>query len=96
METNSDTMKAEIEKYMSDNPCPKCKGARLKPEALAVTVGGKNIFEFTSMAIREELDFINSINFSEKDKIISSQIIKRNSIKIKFLNKCWLRLLRLS
>ena len=66
METNSDTMKAEIEKYMSDNPCPKCKGARLKPEALAVTVGGKNIFEFTSMAIREELDFINSIDFSAR------------------------------
>ncbi|EOU1471528.1 excinuclease ABC subunit UvrA [Clostridium perfringens] len=85
METNSDTMKAEIEKYMSDNPCPKCKGARLKPEALAVTVGGKNIFEFTSMAIREELDFINSINFPEKDKIISSQIIKEIQSRLSFL-----------
>ena len=85
IETNSDTMKAEIEKYMSDNPCPKCKGARLKPEALAVTVGGKNIFEFTSMAIREELDFINSINFSEKDKIISSQIIKEIQSRLSFL-----------
>ncbi|MDK0538463.1 excinuclease ABC subunit UvrA [Clostridium perfringens] len=85
METNSDTMKAEIEKYMSDNPCPKCKGARIKPEALAVTVGGKNIFEFTSMAIREELDFINSINFSEKDKIISSQIIKEIQSRLSFL-----------
>ncbi|HFD2051599.1 TPA: excinuclease ABC subunit UvrA [Clostridium perfringens] len=85
METNSDTMKAEIEKYMSDNPCPKCKGARLKPEALAVTVGGKNIFEFTSMAIREELDFINSINFSEKDRIISSQIIKEIQSRLSFL-----------
>ncbi|MFH5876305.1 excinuclease ABC subunit UvrA [Clostridium perfringens] len=85
METNSDTMKAEIEKYMSDNPCPKCKGARLKPEALAVTVGGKNIFEFTSMDIREELDFINSINFSEKDKIISSQIIKEIQSRLSFL-----------
>ncbi|MDU6016549.1 MAG: excinuclease ABC subunit UvrA [Clostridium perfringens] len=85
METNSDTMKAEIEKYMSDNPCPKCKGARLKTEALAVTVGGKNIFEFTSMAIREELDFINSINFSEKDKIISSQIIKEIQSRLSFL-----------
>ena len=85
METNSDTMKAEIEKYMSDNPCPKCKGARLKPEALAVTVGGKNIFEFTSMAIREELDFINSIDFSEKDEIISSQIIKEIQSRLSFL-----------
>ncbi|WP_221373152.1 excinuclease ABC subunit UvrA [Clostridium perfringens] len=85
METNSDSMKAEIEKYMSDNPCPNCKGARLKPEALAVTVGGKNIFEFTKMAIREELDFINSIDFSEKDKIISSQIIKEIQSRLSFL-----------
>ena len=85
METNSDSMKAEIEKYMSDNPCPKCKGARLKPEALAVTVGGKNIFEFTKMAIREELDFINSIDFSEKDKIISSKIIKEIQSRLSFL-----------
>lgn len=85
METGSDAMKAEIEKYMSDNPCPKCKGARLKPEALAVTVGGKNIFEFTSMAIREELDFINSVEFSEKDKIISSQIIKEIQARLSFL-----------
>ncbi|MDU7964054.1 MAG: excinuclease ABC subunit UvrA, partial [Clostridium perfringens] len=85
METNSDSIKAEIEKYMSDNPCPKCKGARLKPEALAVTVGGKNIFEFTKMAIREELDFINSIDFSEKDKIISSQIIKEIQSRLSFL-----------
>lgn len=85
METGSDAMKAEIEKYMSDNPCPKCKGARLKPEALAVTVGGKNIFEFTSMAIREELEFINSVEFSEKDKIISSQIIKEIQARLSFL-----------
>ncbi|MDZ4992008.1 excinuclease ABC subunit UvrA [Clostridium perfringens] len=85
METGSDAMKAEIEKYMSDNPCPKCKGARLKPEALAVTVDGKNIFEFTSMAIREELDFINSVEFSEKDKIISSQIIKEIQARLSFL-----------
>ena len=96
METNSDTMKAEIEKYMSDNPCPKCKGARLKPEALAVTVGGKNIFEFTSMAIREELDFINSINFSEKDKIISSQIIKEIQSRLSFLINVGLDYSRLS
>ena len=85
METGSDAMKAEIEKYMSDNPCPKCKGARLKPEALAVTVGGKNIFEFTIMAIREELEFINSVEFSEKDKIISSQIIKEIQARLSFL-----------
>ena len=75
-ETNSDIIKGDIEQYMSDNHCPKCKGARLNKEALAVTVGDKNIYEFTTLSIKEELDFINSIDFSEKDKIISSQIIK--------------------
>lgn len=55
-ETNSDLIKGEIEQYMSDNKCPKCKGARLKSEALAVTVGGKNIYEFTTMSIKEELE----------------------------------------
>lgn len=85
METGSDSMKAEIEKYMSDNPCPKCKGARLKPEALGVTVGGKNIFDFTSMSIRDELEFINSVEFSEKDKIISNQIIKEIQSRLSFL-----------
>lgn len=85
METNSDFIKGEIEKYMSDNPCPKCKGARLKPEALAVKVGDKNISQFTKMAIREELDFINSLTFSEKNSIISSQIVKEIKSRLNFL-----------
>ena len=70
---------------MSDNPCPKCKGARLKSEALAVTIGGKNITEFTKMSIGEELDFINSLEFSEKDTIISGQIIKEIKERLGFL-----------
>ena len=85
VETGSDIIKAEIEKYMSDNPCPKCKGARLKPEALAVTVGGKNITEFTRLAIREELDFINSLELSEKNQVISEQITKEIRERLTFL-----------
>ena len=85
METNSDYIKNEIEKYMSDAPCPKCKGARLKQEVLAVKVGGKNINEFTKMSIREELDFINSLTLSEKDKIISGQITKEIKERLTFL-----------
>ena len=85
METNSDLIKTEVERYMSDNPCPKCKGARLKSEALAVTIGGKNITEFTKMSIGEELDFINSLEFSEKDTIISGQIIKEIKERLGFL-----------
>ena len=84
-ETNSDMIKSGIEQYMSDDFCPKCKGARLNDEALAVTVGEKNIFEFTSMPIREELDFINGIEFSEKNKIISEQIIKEIKNRLQFL-----------
>jgi excinuclease ABC subunit A len=85
MESGSDYIKGDIENYMSDNPCPKCKGARLRPEVLAVTVGGKNIFEYCSMPIRDELTFINEITLSEKDKIISNQIIKEIQNRLKFL-----------
>lgn len=84
-ETNSEAMKNDIENYMSNNPCPKCKGARLSPEPLAVTVGGKNIYEFTTMAIKEELEFINSIEFTEKEKIISNQILKEIRSRLNFL-----------
>ncbi|KYH35412.1 UvrABC system protein A [Clostridium tepidiprofundi DSM 19306] len=84
-ETNSDYIKKMIEEFMSDNVCPKCKGARLKPEALAVTVGGKNIFEFCSMSIRDELEFINSIKLSEKNTVIAEQILKEIKSRLKFL-----------
>ncbi|MGL5245348.1 MAG: excinuclease ABC subunit UvrA, partial [Sarcina sp.] len=96
METNSDLIKGEVEKYMSDNPCPKCKGARLKPEALAVTVGDKNINEFTKMSISEELNFINAVKFSEKNKIISDQILKEIKSRLNFLVNVGLDYLDLS
>ncbi|MEG1002995.1 excinuclease ABC subunit UvrA [Clostridium sp.] len=95
-ETNSDLIKGDIEQYMSNNHCPKCKGARLNKEALAVTVGDKNISEFTNMAIKEELDFVKSINFSEKDKIISEQIIKEIISRLEFLVNVGLDYLNLS
>lgn len=95
-ETSSDYIKAEIEQYMSDNPCPKCKGARLKPEALAVTVGEKNINEFCKLPIREELSFVDSLQLSEKNKIISNQIVKEISSRLKFLIDVGLDYLNLS
>lgn len=95
-ETNSDYIKAEIEQYMSDNPCPKCKGARLKPETLAVTVGEKNIYEFCKMSIKDELDFIESIELSDKNKIISNQIVKEICSRLKFLIDVGLQYLNLS
>lgn len=95
-ETNSDIIKNEIEQYMSDNKCPKCHGARLKPEALAVKVGGINIDEFTNMPIHEELKFINGIEFSEKNKIISEQIVKEIKSRLQFLIDVGLDYLTLS
>ncbi len=85
IETNSDYMKSEIENYMSNNPCPKCKGARLKPEVLAVTVGGKNIHEFCNMSVRDELDFVEKLELSEKDLIISNQVFKEINSRLKFM-----------
>lgn len=85
METNSDLIKGEVEKYMSNKHCPKCKGHRLKPEALAVTVGDKNISEFTRLSVSEELAYIENLKLSEKNKAISEQIVKEIKSRLKFL-----------
>ena len=95
-ETNSDVIKGEIEQYMSNNACPKCKGARLNKEVLAVTIGDKNIYEFTKMSIKEELEFINSITLSEKERIISDQIVKEIKSRLQFLVNVGLDYLNLS
>lgn len=95
-ETNSDVIKNEIEQYMSNKACPKCKGARLNNEVLAVTVGGKNIYEFTKMPIKEELEFISSITLSEKERIISGQIVKEIRSRLEFLVNVGLDYLNLS
>ncbi|ASW44255.1 excinuclease ABC subunit UvrA [Clostridium isatidis] len=85
IETNSNDMKAYIEQFMGNNTCPKCKGARLNKEALAVLIGDKNIYEFTTLSIKEELEYINSIEFSEKDKKISEQIVREIKNRLTFL-----------
>ena len=95
-ETNSDVIKNEIEQYMSNKACPKCKGARLNNEVLAVTVGGKNIYEFTKMPIKEELEIISSITLSEKERIISGQIVKEIRSRLEFLVNVGLDYLNLS
>lgn len=95
-ETNSDVIKNEIEQYMSNKACPKCKGARLNNEVLAVTVGGKNIYEFTKMSIKEELEFISSITLPEKERIISGQIVKEIRSRLEFLVNVGLDYLNLS
>lgn len=84
-DTNSDLIKGEVEKFMSNNHCPKCKGHRLKPEALAVTVGEKNISEFTRLSVNDELSYINTLELSEKNKVISEQILKEIKSRLNFL-----------
>lgn len=95
-ETKSDLIKSEIEQYMSNNPCPKCKGARLKKEVLAVKIGDKNIYEFTNMSVKDELEFINNIEFTEKEKVISAQIVKEIKSRLSFLRDVGLDYLTLS
>ena len=95
-ETTSDWSRREIEQYMTTCDCPDCKGARLKPASLAVTVGGKNIKEFTDMSIGDELKFIEALELSEKDKLIGKQIIKEIRSRLSFLCNVGLDYLTLS
>lgn len=95
-ETSSDWSRREIEQYMNESPCPDCKGARLKPGPLAVTVGGKNIKEFTDMPIGEELKFIEELQLTEKEELIGKQIIKEIKSRLRFLSNVGLDYLTLS
>ncbi len=95
-ETTSDWSRRDIEQYMTACPCPDCKGARLKPAPLAVTVGGKNIKEFTDMSIGDELEFIENIELSEKEQIIGKQIVKEIKSRLQFLCNVGLDYLTLS
>ena len=95
-ETNSDWSRWEIELFMTDHECPDCKGARLKNEILAVTVGGINIDEFTRMSISEEIAFLNNLSLSERDHIIADGIIKEIRARLEFLEKVGLDYLTLS
>lgn len=95
-ETTSDWSRREIEQYMTACPCPDCKGARLKPGPLAVTVGGKNIKEFTDMSIGDELEFIENLVLNEKEQIIGKQIVKEIKSRLRFLCNVGLDYLTLS
>ena len=95
-ETTSDWSRREIEQYMTESPCPDCKGARLKPGALAVTVGGINIKEFTDMSIGDELAFIENLELTEREEIIGKQIIKEIKSRLRFLCNVGLDYLTLS
>ncbi len=94
--TTSDYARNEIESYMTESPCPDCHGARLKPEYLAVTVGGKNIKEFCDMSVVEELKFLESITLSQRDSMIAKPIFKEIKERLTFLQSVGLEYLNLS
>jgi len=84
-ETESEEIREEIEQFMTSRPCPGCSGARLRPEALAVTVGGKNIAEVTRYTIAEARSFINNLSLTEREKQIAGQVIKEIDARLGFL-----------
>jgi len=96
-ETDSDYIRQEIESYMTSRPCPVCKGQRLKPEALAVTIADKNIVDVTGMSVTEALEFVNTLPkiFSEKQKTIAYQILKEIRARVGFLANVGLNYLTL-
>ena len=95
-ETFSDTMKQEYESYMRITPCKECKGMRLKKEALAVTVCDKNIYEVTSMSIRDLHGFLGEMTLTDQQQLIGKQILKEIRARVGFLVDVGLEYLSLS
>ncbi|HHY59373.1 MAG TPA: excinuclease ABC subunit UvrA [Clostridia bacterium] len=84
-ESQSEWAKSELEEYMSSSPCPACQGSRLKPEVLAVTVGGLNIDEVTRMSVAEALKFFDNLTLTEREEMIARQILKEIKARLGFL-----------
>ena len=95
-ETDSDEMRESYENYMTEIPCKACHGARLKPETLAVTVGGKNIDEVTRMTIREADAFFTHLTLTPREMKIAAQILKEIHARLHFLLDVGLDYLTLS
>lgn len=95
-ETFSDTAKAEYEQFMRITPCTSCKGQRLKPSSLAVTVADKNIYEMTSMSVKELVKFLSDIELTEQQHFIGDQILKEIRARVGFLQQVGLDYLTLT
>ena len=95
-EASTDAMREEFEKFMAIKPCTTCHGARLKPEVLAITVGGKNIEEVTDMTIKEAAQFFSSLSLSQRELVIGEQILKEIKARLGFLNNVGLDYLTMS
>ena len=95
-ETNSEWIKEKMEKHMRVTECPECHGNKLKPELLAVTVGGKNIMQFCDMSVAEAIEFIDDLKLSQSHMMIAAEIIKEIRGRLKFLANVGLDYLTLS
>ena len=95
-ETGSDSIKQEYETFMRITPCPSCKGQRLKPEALAVTVGDKNIHEVTSLSISSLQRFMDELKLTPTQEMIGEQVLKEIRARVGFLVNVGLEYLTLS
>lgn len=84
-ETSSDYIRAKIEEFMNDRPCPACKGTRLRPEALAVTVGGKSISEITSWPVSRLLKWLDELELSPREQAISERLLKEVRSRLQFM-----------
>lgn len=85
VETTNENTKAKLERYIREEPCSTCKGARLRPEMLAVTVGGKSIYDVCCMSCRESLEFFRSLELTEREAFIGQAIVKEIGERLRFL-----------
>ena len=95
-ETQSDASRKELEEYMAECPCPDCGGHRLRPEALAVTVGGKSIHQVSGLPVDESIVFFDELKLTETQQIIAAQILKEIHSRLRFLQSVGLGYLTLS
>ena len=84
-ESTSDAVKSKLERFIRTEPCSTCHGARLKPEFLAVTVGGKNIYEVCCMSCRESLEFFEGLALTERQQVVGKPIVKEVVARLRFL-----------
>lgn len=85
-EAFSDAMRQDLEEFMTSTPCAACHGSRLKPEALAILIGGKNICEVTALTVRDCLQFFTKLELTPKQQIIAHQVLKEIMARLQFLN----------
>jgi len=84
-ETQSEYLKTELERYMSDKPCPACKGRRLKPESLAVTVAGHNIAEVCALAVSTAISFFDALELTDREQLIARGVLKEIRERLQFM-----------